>query len=184
MNQSWLSIQRCTFNARSLVNELALFQSFVCSSAYKIIGVTEFWLTNSTYSSEVLPNGCRILYNDQGTGRWYYGRTGRIGTCSVFAFTWRTRSSYHSNMLQSSWYYMCALYMAPDSVLSYFQFLLLYLSRILFFMAILISLTSVGPLCLHSLINLIYFVNLFLLSCGTRSSSCTCQRKYSRSCAH
>jgi len=49
------SISVCFFNARSLVNILDLFKSYVLSTFHNIICVTETWLSDNIFNAEILP---------------------------------------------------------------------------------------------------------------------------------
>ena len=49
------------WNARSIVNELRLFQSFVYSSSALVFAITESWLSPSIYDNEILPH-CFTVY--------------------------------------------------------------------------------------------------------------------------
>ena len=53
------------WNARSIVNKLSSFHSFVYLSPFLIIGLTETWLTQSMFDSEVLPNNFVIFRQDR-----------------------------------------------------------------------------------------------------------------------
>ena len=55
----------CYFNSRSLVNKLDKFQSFVYSSEYNIICVTETWLADFIFDQEILPSGYTIFRKDR-----------------------------------------------------------------------------------------------------------------------
>ena len=57
----------CLWNARSIVNKLHNFSSFVYTSNYQIIAVTETWLTSSIYNNEILPSNFTVYRNDRGT---------------------------------------------------------------------------------------------------------------------
>ena len=117
------SIQTCTFNACSLVNKLPLFQSVVYSASF-IICITESWLTDSIFLTLIV-----FYIRIEVQGVWCFGGSSRIDTCSVSAFSCRIRSSYISNVLQQDSITLCALYIPPNSDLSYLQSLLLYLSH-------------------------------------------------------
>jgi len=43
------------WNARSIVNKLNNFSSFVYTSKYKVYGITETWLSDHIYNNEILP---------------------------------------------------------------------------------------------------------------------------------
>ena len=55
----------CLFNARSIVNKLNLIQSFIYGSPFKIIAITETWLTDNILDNEILPTGFKIFRNDR-----------------------------------------------------------------------------------------------------------------------
>jgi len=52
-------------NARSLVNKLSDFQSFVCSSDFSILCITETWLSNGIFNNEILSKGYNIYRKDR-----------------------------------------------------------------------------------------------------------------------
>ena len=52
-------------NSRSIVNKLNVFQSFVYSSIYKIIAVTETWLNLQILDNEILPTNFVIYRKDR-----------------------------------------------------------------------------------------------------------------------
>lgn len=52
-------------NARSLVNKISPFQSFVYTSHYQVIGVTETWLSPCIYDNEILPSHYTIFRHDR-----------------------------------------------------------------------------------------------------------------------
>ena len=43
------------------------FQSFIYSSDFSIVGVSETWLTSSIWDNEILPHGFTIYRNDRKT---------------------------------------------------------------------------------------------------------------------
>ena len=51
--------------ARSLVNKLQKFSSFVYRLNYQIIAITETWLTSSIYDNEILPCQYTIYCSDR-----------------------------------------------------------------------------------------------------------------------
>ena len=53
------------WNARSLQNKMKFFQSLVYSKSFDIIAVTETWLSNSTFSNEILPLGYQVYRRDR-----------------------------------------------------------------------------------------------------------------------
>ena len=55
----------CYFNIRSIVNKLSLFQSYVYSSDYDIVCLTETWLTDSVFDQEILPTNYSIFRKDR-----------------------------------------------------------------------------------------------------------------------
>ena len=55
----------CLWNARSLVNKLNDFSSFVYTLNYQIIAITETWLTSSIYNNEILPTQYTIYRSDR-----------------------------------------------------------------------------------------------------------------------
>ena len=59
----WLRV--CLFNSRSLVNKLSNFQSFVYTSNFNILCITETWLTDSVFDLEILPTDFTIYRKDR-----------------------------------------------------------------------------------------------------------------------
>ena len=57
----------CLWNARSLVNKLRSFQSFIYSSSFSIYAITETWLTSSIFDGELLPSDYSIYRHDRPT---------------------------------------------------------------------------------------------------------------------
>ena len=55
------------FNARSLVNKLSKFQSFVYSNPIDVYCITESWLSNSIFDNEILPSGYSIFCKNRGS---------------------------------------------------------------------------------------------------------------------
>ena len=47
----------CLWNARSIVKQLTSFQSFVYSSDFSVIAVTETWLHDYIFDNEILSSG-------------------------------------------------------------------------------------------------------------------------------
>ena len=58
-------INCCLWNARSLVNQITPFQSFVYSSALDLIALTETWLKSYIYNNELIPTNYAIYRNDR-----------------------------------------------------------------------------------------------------------------------
>ena len=54
----------CCFNSRSLVSKLSTFQSFVFSTGYDLICVTETWLSDHIFDQEIIPSQYSIYCND------------------------------------------------------------------------------------------------------------------------
>jgi len=52
------------WNARSIVNKLNNFSSFVYAWKYKIYGITETWLSDHIYNNKVLPTDYVIYHKD------------------------------------------------------------------------------------------------------------------------
>ena len=59
------TINCCYLNIRSLVNKLSLFQSYIYSSDYDIICLTETWLTDLIFDQEILPTSYNIYRKDR-----------------------------------------------------------------------------------------------------------------------
>jgi len=57
----------CLFNARSIVNKLNNFQSYVYSLDLDIVALTETWLTDSIFNNEILPVDFAIYRKDRGS---------------------------------------------------------------------------------------------------------------------
>ena len=57
----------CYQNIRSIVNKLSLFQSYVYSSNFDVICLTETWLTESVFDQEILPTNYNIFRKDRST---------------------------------------------------------------------------------------------------------------------
>ena len=60
---NWLPV--CLWNSRSLVNKLRDFQSFVYSSPFNVIAITETWLSSTILSKEILPTEFVIYRKDR-----------------------------------------------------------------------------------------------------------------------
>ena len=45
----------CLMNTRSLINKLSNFQSFICSSDFSILCITETWLSQDIFDNEIYP---------------------------------------------------------------------------------------------------------------------------------
>ena len=58
-------ISCCYLNIRSLVNKLSLFQSYIYSSNFDVIYLTETWLSESIFDQEVLPTNYNIYRKDR-----------------------------------------------------------------------------------------------------------------------
>ena len=52
-------------NTRSLVNKLSNFQSFICSSDFSILCITETWLSKDIFDNEIIPSGYTIYRKDR-----------------------------------------------------------------------------------------------------------------------
>jgi len=69
-SSSWLSPpgpKVCVQNCRSLVKNLSLFQRFVYSSDFQIIGVSETWLNDTITDCEILFKAYSIYRKDRGS---------------------------------------------------------------------------------------------------------------------
>ena len=55
----------CVFNCRSLINKLSSFQSFVYSSDFTFVCLTETWLGDHVSDGEILPNGFVLYRKDR-----------------------------------------------------------------------------------------------------------------------
>ena len=67
-SRNWLdspALQLCLFTAHSIVNP---FQSFIYSSPFKFIAITETWLTDLITDKEILPAGFAIFRKHRGGG--------------------------------------------------------------------------------------------------------------------
>ena len=54
-------------NTHSLVNKISIFQSVVYGSGFHIIAITETWLSEAIFDTELLPNGYCIFRKDRGS---------------------------------------------------------------------------------------------------------------------
>ena len=59
------NITACLWNARSLVNQLNSFQSYILSRDFDLIAITETWLTNSILNGEILPSDYVVYRRDR-----------------------------------------------------------------------------------------------------------------------
>ena len=60
------SVISCIYlNIRSLVNKLSIFQSYVYSSDFDVICLTETWLSESVFDQEILPINYNIYRKDR-----------------------------------------------------------------------------------------------------------------------
>ena len=117
------------WNARSLVNKLQKFSSFVYTLNYQIIAITETWLTSSIYDNEILPSQYTIYRSDRksrGGGIMIAINQSiptKIVSCSkeVEALTVQLLLKQPINL--------CLIYNPPNSELNYRQKLLEYLSE-------------------------------------------------------
>lgn len=67
---SWLvgqGLSVCLWNARSIVNKLSSFQSFVFQSSIAIFALTETWLNDSYCDREILPSHYNVYRRDCST---------------------------------------------------------------------------------------------------------------------
>jgi len=53
------------WNARSLNKQINAFQSYIYSENFDIIAITETWLSNHTYTNEILPSGYAVTRKDR-----------------------------------------------------------------------------------------------------------------------
>lgn len=118
----------CLFNARSLVNKLTQFQSFIYSSTYDLICITESWLTNMIYNSEILPNDFTIFRKDRKT------RGGGVLVAVKDSIPVQSLPTPEDlevvavNLFYKEVITMITVYIPPSSDLSYLQSLFHYLS--------------------------------------------------------
>lgn len=63
-NSDWLP-SICYWNARSLVNKLSSFQSFVYSSFFDVIAITETWLSDRFQNCELFPSYYSVFRCDR-----------------------------------------------------------------------------------------------------------------------
>lgn len=61
-------ISCCYLNTRSLVNKLSIFQSYIYSSDFDVICLTETWLSESIFDQEILPINYNIYRKDRHSG--------------------------------------------------------------------------------------------------------------------
>ena len=64
-NLSNTAITCCYLNIRSIVNKLSLFQSYIYSSDFDVICLTETWLSESVFDQEILPTNYNIYRKDR-----------------------------------------------------------------------------------------------------------------------
>ena len=64
-NLSNSAITCCYLNIRSIVNKLSLFQSYIYSSDFDVICLTETWLSESVFDQEILPTNYNIYRKDR-----------------------------------------------------------------------------------------------------------------------
>ena len=65
-NSDWLDshITTCLFNTRSIVRKLSDLQSFIHSSNFEVVEITESWLSSDIYNNEILQTNYLIYHND------------------------------------------------------------------------------------------------------------------------
>jgi len=57
--------RECLWNARSLTKQLNSFQSYIYSTDFRFIAITETWLSNNILDGEVLPTNYTIYRRDR-----------------------------------------------------------------------------------------------------------------------
>ena len=125
---AWLShtIPVCLWNSRSLSNKLRNFQSFVYSSPFLILAITETWLHLSIFDSEVLPSGFVIFRHDRPT------RGGGVLLAVHNSFSCRRLPSPSNLEIVTAVigtifpFLMCVVYIPPNSTYEHYLKILAY----------------------------------------------------------
>ena len=131
-NDSWLSSPKsvCVLNCRSLINKLSLFQSFVYSSDFTFICLTETWLSDYVSDGEILPNDFALYRTDRPT---------RGGGVLIAVKSYVPSSSVPSppdievisvEIGTNHDLVLCSIYVPPDSPVSLIFSLVFYLSNL------------------------------------------------------
>ena len=118
----------CLLNARSLVNKLSKFQSFVYTYNFCITCVTETWLSQSIYDGEILPSDY-VLYRKDRPSRG----GGVLVAVKDFIPSFSISSPPDLEIVsvklgQSDDLVICCVYVPPDAPLSYVSSLVYYLT--------------------------------------------------------
>ena len=117
-----------TWNARSIVNKLTAFQSFISIADYKILAITESWLTPSIYDNEIITS---LFRKDRSSGRG-----GGVFLAVHKSIPCKPVPSPHSLEVVSieipipCKLIMCLIYIPPNAPQSYFQLLIQFLSAL------------------------------------------------------
>ena len=160
-------IQYINLNSRSLTNKLTKFQSFVYSSSYDVICITETWSTDYIYDKEILPNKFTLYRRDKESR----GGGVLIAVNDLLPSISPPSLEVVSIKLCLSGTQICincSVYLPPNPDVTYFKHLiafyipLLLMKSSLSLLGILICLISVGPLFQVVHCHLTYSVTLCL----------------------
>ena len=114
---------------RSLVNKLTNFQSFIYASDFDIICITETWLNDTVFDSEIIPTGYSIFRRDRGSRGGGVLVAVRETIPVKFLSISDTVEALTVSLLKPV-FTLTTVYMPPNSDRLEFQFLLDYLSWI------------------------------------------------------
>ena len=118
----------CLLNARSLVNKLSKFQSFVYTYNFCITCVTETWLSQLIFNGEILPSDY-ILYRKDRPSRGGGVLIAVKDSIPSFSVSSPPDLEIVSVRLgQTNDHVICCVYVSPDASLSYVSCLVHYLT--------------------------------------------------------
>ena len=118
----------CLWNARSLVNKLNDFSSFVYTLNYQIIAITETWLTSSIYNNEILPTQYTIYRSDRNSrGGGIMIAINQSIPSKIISISKEVEALTVQLLLEQP-INLCLIYNPPNSESNYQQKLLAYLS--------------------------------------------------------
>ena len=119
------------WNARSLVNKLNHFQSFVYCHDFQIVAITESWLKPYILDNEILPTGYNIFRNDRSS------RGGGVMLAVKDTITSKLIAKHNSLeaiivsvLCNKKDITICLLYVPPDSNQSHHETLLEFMSTL------------------------------------------------------
>ena len=118
-------------NSRSLVSKLSNFQSYVYSTPYSIYCITETWLSNSIFDSEILPHEYTIYRKDRGSrgGGVLIAVSESVSSVLISSPTDLEKITVCLNCQNES-IFLCAVYVPPNSGNDYHKCLLSYLTYV------------------------------------------------------